>query len=362
MPRHAASYGGLAAALIAAALPTFVAASDAKAAELARDKIVLKNAVSVDPVANTVVLPIHRGESGGNTVWFIVTESSDREDAARRGALYAPSLLSAGVLQAVEPNGEKLIFAGAPDFRPTRRFTAGPTGFPPAIAEPGAASAALYSPLVRLPGTAAILNAPIIATGEGPFDVAAHSNTGDRVLAVDTAARTATLLLSHGYADGREVVYFSTEASDPGVATMERATYVPGLAAANGAISIIAFANGQTGLQNPEAQGLAHAALDGHLAWEATLKNAATLRAPLNILVAFPLGDTAADYSPLWDVTLAVWSPSAVAAQQNHLQKRQDDVNKLSSRKMVTGPNGASLRPIGVIVNCPVVAYLDTAP
>ena len=56
---------------------------------LPRDKIVLASALSVDPVANRVVLPLHKGRSGAGTVWYIVTDSSDRDDAARRGAAWS---------------------------------------------------------------------------------------------------------------------------------------------------------------------------------------------------------------------------------------------------------------------------------
>jgi hypothetical protein len=35
------------------------------------------------------------------------------------------------------------------------------------------------------------------------------------------------MLLAHGFESGQPIVYLSTEASDPGAATVERATYVP---------------------------------------------------------------------------------------------------------------------------------------
>ncbi len=362
MPDRASRLQRIACALVITANAALYSLATAAAADLPRANLVLKSAISADPVANTVVLPIHKGRAGDRTAWFIVMDSSDAADAARRGVVHAPLLSKVGVVQEVEQAADTVIFAGAPEFSPARTFTAGPTGFPPAEAKPGALASGQYSPFVRIRGTSAIVNAPIIATGDGPFDVTAHTNTADRVLAIDTAARTVTLLLSHGYAEGRKVVYISTEASDPGVAAMERAVYMPALSAAGGTISIFGFANGQTGRENPNAQGLSYVSLDGGLNLEAALRNSAGLHAPLNILAAFPTGATAATYSPLWELTLTVWSAQAVATRMNGLQKDQEDVYRLIRDKMVTGPNGGSPQPTGLLINCPVIAWLDAAP
>lgn len=278
-------------ALTSGALPVLLSLAVAVAAELPRGNIVLESAISVDPDANTVVLPLHRGEAGGRTIWYIVTDSSDRDDAA-----------------------------------------------------------------------STVLNAPIVATGDGPFDVVKHVNTADRVLAIDVVKRTVTLLLSHGFAEGRRVVYVSTEASDPMVATIERATYVPSLALAGGEISIIVFANGQGGAANPQRQGLAYAAFDGKLRNDATTGNAAMLDTPRSILSAFPTGATAATYSPLWSVSMAVWSPSAIVSGQNTLQTDQASVYELLKARTLTGPDGKPFGSVGILVNCPVIAYLDAAP
>jgi len=323
---------------------------------------VLKNAISVDAAANTVVLPLHKGQAGARTVWYIITDSSDRADAIARGVLYAPLSANVGVTQNVVQKGDVVQFAGTPNFSPTRVFTPSKAGFPPIAAKPGADAEKAYSPFIRINESSTVLNAPIIATGEGPFDVTAHTNTEDRVLSIDTEKKTVTLLAAHGFSGGREVLYISTEASDPGVATVERATYVPSLARAGGKVPIIVFANGQTGADNPQAQGLAHAALDTNLSQEATLDNASTLLASRNILTAFPVGAMAAAYSPLWDVDIAAWSLQAVASGKNLLQKDQTKISALVNDKALTGPNGKSFGPVGTVVNCPVVAYLEGAP
>lgn len=339
-----------------------VAHGAVSAVPLPSTKIVLKSALSVDPVTDKVVLPLHRGKTGGKTVWYIITDSSDKAEAAQLKVVYSPILAGVGVTQKVTQNSVGVVFAGAPDFTPTREFAPGPTGFPPAKASPGATATAAYSPFIHVNGSETVLNAPIVATGDGPFDVTTHSNTADRVLAIDTAAKTVTLLLVHGFVGGHEVLYLSTEASDPGAATIERAIYVPSLGKAGGKIPILVFANGQTGADNPQAQGLSYAALDGHLDQNATAANSASLRTPLNVLASFPTGSTAAAYSPLWDANVAVWSSDAVTAKTNTRQTSASAVYQLATNKMITGPDGKPFGPVGFVVNCPVVAYIDAAP
>jgi len=327
-------------------------AAGAQAAPLPANHIVLPSAISVDPSAGTVVLPLHRGTAGSQTVWYIVTDSSNAADARKRGAIFAPLLAglrtgcSACVRSATEHAGS-IAFQGAPDFTPARVFRPGPTGFPPAAASPGALAGAQYTPFVAL--GSAVVNAPIVATGDGPFDVVTHRNTQDRVVAIDTAKRTVTLLLVNGFANGKRVVYISTDASDPGASAIERATYVPGLKAQGGFIPIDVVANGSH-------QGLAFVALHGNLAAQATANNAATLGSSLNVLSAFPTGAAASAYSPLWNVVVVAWKPGA---KQSVLTST---AAVAAHGADLTGPGGKPIGPVGFVVNCPVVGYLDSTP
>jgi hypothetical protein len=321
-------------------LPLLLLATPVLATELPRENIVLRSALSVDAVANTVTLPLFRGEVDGRSVWYIVTDSSDAADAAARGVVHAPLLVHAGHVQAASLSGDVLRFAAGPDFTATRQVVAGPTGFPPQTAVPGGSAAPAYSPLVRIAGQAAILNAPIVATGDGPFD---HSTSADRVLAIDTAKRTVTLLLSHGFAEGRRVVYISTEASDPGVAALERAVHVPQLGDGNGDIALLAVVNG------PAEQGLQQFLSHGRAEASATLQNAAALGSSQTILTAFPMGRTASGYSPLWSVTMVEWVDRPGAPQRH-----QADLYALAKAQQLK-----PLQPTGIVVNCPVIAWLD---
>ena len=118
------------------------------------------------------------------------------------GVNYAPKLgnLAIGDPEAVQtvtlesptPDQNKfgqavVDFQGAPDFSPTRIAEPGPTGFPLANFQPGAVAGPGYSPFIRIAGSQTVYSAPIVATGDGPFDVVHHTNTGDRVLGVHIA-------------------------------------------------------------------------------------------------------------------------------------------------------------------------------
>jgi hypothetical protein len=185
---------------------------------------------SIDVQRHQVVFPIHRGVANGRTVWYVLTDVSDANVAKSQGLIFAPAIANVGTTQTVTVENGTWHFAGAPEFSTARVFKPGPTGFPPADAMPGAKADDGYSPFVRLSGSSTVYNAPIVAVGDGPFDVVRHANTAARVLALDPASGTVTLLLADGFAGGRRVFYISTEASDPGAARIERATYVPELA------------------------------------------------------------------------------------------------------------------------------------
>ena len=159
----------------------------------------------------------------------------------------------------------------------------GPTGFPLAKFQPGSVAGPGYSPFIKIAGSDVVYNAPIVAIGNGPFDVTHHTNTEDRVLGIHIAGPSkpgqfaeswADLLFVKGFDAGQPIVYLSTDAGQPLTAVLERSTYVPALnnAAFNGGDDFLGsarerlfgFINGQTGADNPQAQGFQHLVLDGH--------------------------------------------------------------------------------------------------
>ena len=225
------------------------------------------------------------------------------------------------------------------DFSPTRVVVPGPDGFPPERAEPGAVGAEGYSPLVRLPG-GTVINAPQIANATG---------RADKLL--DLSGGRASFQETEGFYDGKEVYYVSFDSSDPAIAALEGVTYAPALNAAPGVgdngrgsarSGIVPFVNGQTGVDNPERQGLNSALLgEGD---------------PLNVIQTLPKDN---DYSPLWDVHATAWTDAAAAAGENTLQTDFDTIADLAEDGLVTGPDGAPWGAIGAIVNCPVISVED---
>jgi hypothetical protein len=345
-------------ALAAIALLT-LAATPVAAAELPRDHIVLKSAIAVDPQQNTVVLPLYKGSAAGKIVYYILADSSSKTQAQELGLNYAPSI-DKTYTQSGSGSPQALTFAGAPVFSSGRVYIPSANGFPPVEAKPGSTADDSYSPFVKL-ADGTTLDAPIVATGSAPFDVTAHRNTADRVLAIDTNKKTVTILLAHGFFNGARVVYLSTDASDPGVATIERATFTKRLAESAPASQqpIVALANGQTGANNPQAQGLAFLALDGRLSEAAVISDSAAFGSPLNILATFSVGPAAAGYTPLWAANVGAWSKDAIAKGQNVRVTSVAQAFTLAGTGAIMSPDGKHLGPIGVVVNCPVIAFID---
>lgn len=133
-----------------------------------------------------------------------------------------------------------------------------------------------------------------------------------------------------------------TDASDTLTATLENVPYVPLLNATPAAalIDIVAFTNGQTGINNTQRQGLNSAIKDGV--------------SPLNIA-----GNTPASpgYSPLWALVLAKW-----LGMPGERQTSEGQVDRLGAAGKVASfnPMDASANPpltrSGIVVNCPIVA------
>ena len=255
---------------------------------LPRDHLTEESAIQVDLSKESVRLPLYKGKANGQTVWYTLLDASDQGIAHDLGVNYAPKLGNIAIgcpdcvqtvtLDSPSPDqnkfGQALVnFQGAPDFSPTRIATPGPGGFPLAKFQPGAVAGNGYSPFIRIAGSQTVYSAPIVATGDGPFDVVHHTDTGDRVLGIHIAGPSAPgqyaeswvdLLFVKGFDAGQPIVYISTDAGQPLTSVLERSTYVPALdkAAYNGGDDFLGsarerlfgFINGQTGA---EQQGVA---------------------------------------------------------------------------------------------------------
>jgi hypothetical protein len=380
---------------------------------LPTDQQVLESAIQIDLTHETVRLPLYPGKGPkGQPVWYVLVEASDAGAAHDLGVNYAPKLANLGnscpaCVQTVtlenptaaqNPFGPGVIdFAGVPDFSPTRTLVPGPNGFPPTSFSPGAVAGPGYSPFIRIAGSSTVYSAPIIATGSGPFDVDHHTNTADRVLGIHIAPPSppgqfleswADMLFVKGFDAGEPIIYMSTDSSDALTATLERATWVPALANApfNGGDDFLgsarerlfAFVNGQTGADNPQAQGFQHLIKDGYASEDASASNTALINALrhggdlLNVFGDFPtLTDPrhADAYSPLWDPQLGLWTQKAIDAGLNTRQIDENVVFNLAATRpdLITGFNPATGKPapygsVGVDVNCTVLGYTDNTP
>jgi len=376
--------------------------------QLPRSNLVLESSLQVDLTHETVRLPLYKGTANGHDVWFILTEASDLGLAHNSGLNYAPKLanIAIGCPECVQtvtldsPTADQnkfgpavVHFTGEPDFTPTRTLVPGPNVFPPASFSPGAVAGPGYSPFIQIAGSSVVYNAPIVASGDGPFDVNTHTNTGDRVLGIHIAEPPfpsgqfleswVDLLLVKGFDAGQPILYLSTDAGDPLAAVLERSTYVPSLAKAayNGGDDFLGssrerlfgFINGQTGPNNPQAQGFRNLILDGHASEDASASNSALINALrnggdlLNVFGDFPtLADPrhAQAYSPLWDAQLGQWTQKAI---DEGFDKRQIDENvvfNLAATRpdLLTGPGGAPYGSVGIDINCAVIGFTAKAP
>jgi hypothetical protein len=381
---------------------------------LPRDHLTLESAIQVNLSNETVRLPLYKGvapdpkdTSQTETVWFVLLDASDSGLAHDLGLNFAPKLANIGIscpacvqtvtLDSPSPAqnhfGQAVVhFQGAPDFSPERIAEPGPNGFPLKKFKPGAVAGPHYSPFIKIAGSDVVYSAPIVATGDGNFDVTHHTNTGDRVLNVHIAPPApsgqyfdnyADLLFVKGFDAGQPIIYVSTDAGQELSAVLERSTFVPALNEApyNGGDDFLGsarerlfgFINGQTGTGNPQAQGFRHLVLDGHAAEDASLSDAALINALrkggdlLNVFGDFPtLSDPrhAQAYSPLWDAQLGEWTAKAIKAGLNKKQIDEVEVFNLAAKRpdLLTGPGGAPYGSAGVDINCAVIGFTEKAP
>jgi len=382
--------------------------------------LTLPSAIEVNLSKEYVRLPIYPGIAYAGTphqekVWYILEDASTSGAADDLGVNFAPKLANIGIscpacvqtVHLINPPPSQnhfgpapLSFAGAPNFSPTRIATPGPDGFPLAKFAPGAVAGPGYTPFIRIAGSDTVYNAPIVATGNGPYDVVNHTNTSDKAMGIHIAPSPADspsgafqeswvdMLITKGFDGSQPIVYLSTDAGQPLTAVLERSTYVPALnnASCNGCDDFLGsarerlfgFVNGQTGVNNPNAQGFQHFAKDGPISENAVQTNTKFINAMryggdiLNVFGDFPtlLSPRHADaYSPLWDAQLGLWTPKAVKEGLNKRQINENEVLNLaySHPDLLTGVNPATGKPqlygsVGVDINCAVIGYTATAP
>lgn len=318
----------------------------------------------IDLEAGTITLPLYEGAMRtGQTVWYVVTDTDDKGNADALGLNYSSKMTYADVGRSVRKatltSGLKLVFeAGTVDFAHHRSITPGdaPNFFPPKHFQPPSVGDREYSPLVKVLNAGGhIYNAPMLAYNvsaetlnqfcDGKPD---HSVVHTKVMKICPRTHTVTLALTSGFSFAKPVFYVSTDTNNPMTATLEGATYAPGLEDIQSGDDdslfspverIFVFVNGPTGKDNPQRQGLNSALSDGG--------------SPLNVLGGIPT--VATDYSPIWDLNPAVWTQQAIDRGYRSRMIEEFSILGMVEKGWLTGLNGHKFGSVHLVVNCPIV-------
>ena len=328
----------------------------------------LLKAGTLDQEAGTLTLPLYKGQlPTGESVWYILTDTTDERNAAALGLNFSAKLAYADVGRGVRRASQQLINgktvvvfeSGKVDFAPTHAVTPGPAPnyFPPTAVQPGSVGDANYSPLAKIGNY--VYNAPMLAFNVDEATLngycggnADHNIVHDKVVSICPRDGVVTLALTQGFSFGRPVLYLSTDASDALPAALEGATFASALTdikvgGDDGAFSAVerlfAIVNGPTndvaGEINPQRQG-----------FDSALKGDG---GPLNVLGGIPT--IATDYSPLWDLNVGEWTQHAIDNDYRSRVREEFEVLGYVRAGHLTAPGGAPFGSSGLIVNCPIV-------
>lgn len=332
----------------------------------------LLRAGTVDQKRMTVTVPLYRGEmTDGTSVWYILTDTNDERNAEALGLNFSAKLAYSETGRAVRSgelrkDGTLVFEKGTVDFAPERSVVPGdePNFFPPESATPGSVGDQDYTPLVKVWNAGGhIYNAPVVAFGveADEIDFCAgkvnYDRVHDRVLKIcpeGRAGSTVTLQMTPIFSFGRTSAYISTEASDEVVAALDSGTFTPamgdiGVGSDDGAFSAVErlfpIANGPTGADNPQRQGLNSALSDVDADGKPL--------PPVHVIGGIPT--LALDYSPLWDLNLGEWTQEAI--DKGYRSRMIDEFQLLEfvRRGFITGPSGEEFGSTGIVVNCPIV-------
>jgi hypothetical protein len=315
-----------------------------------------------DKTAKSATFPMLQGWTAkGEKTYYIITESSDYEDAKKLGVNFSPVMKYAigtkGVQNVTKGSDGKIKFKGTVDFSPVRVLIQGsPKAFPPSTAIAGAIGDAEYSPFIVMPNNV-VYNAPQLANKSG---------VQDRVISIDYDKMTIKILISDGYYSGKDKFYhLVTDASDPLPAAIENAIYAPRLKflpefgkntladkSVNRGFALVA--NGETGIDNFGRQGLASTIIDGGLE-------------PINVFQQDPENDKNKNnnYSAMWDAHVLVWTDEAIAAGKRKPIKTFKEIEDLLNEGLIikdptamgmANPTIAGLKNNGLLINCSVVS------
>jgi len=329
-----------------------------------QDSVYVKSALAIKLTKNdaNVTLPLFRGISPkGEDVYYIITEAADFNVAKQMGVNYAPKLIHAvgsGGEQYVTLDKGHMKFKGNVDFSPTHEVVGGaaPNYFPPTTAKPGAVADAEWSSIVVLP-SGQVLNAQIVSNASGNHD---------RLVSIDKAKMSVTLSILDGFRGGKQYFFhLVTDATADLPAALEKGVSAPRLAKIPGfgkslpsdKSAFLGFspnANGITDMSSNQGQGFAYSIRNGGVD-------------PINVFPLAPTNDIAAttnNYSPLWDAHVSKWTAKAIAENKVRRITSMEDQKDLIAKGYLTSlaDEGeinpfTGLRPVNLMINCPVIAH-----
>ena len=195
----------------------------------------ITSAVKLSPEGKTATLPLFKGYVGAgisSPVYYILTDTSDCQEAQTRGLNYVPKLkylidpntgapLNKSVQQVtVDKNG--VHFTGTADFSPVRIFTPNsPDGWPPAFTTPGSVGDSNYTPFItykNATGKFVVFNASQVSNSTGIKDF---------IPSIDYTNMNVTFNLVMGIYNFDFVMYLRMDASDTTISGFEGGIYAP---------------------------------------------------------------------------------------------------------------------------------------
>lgn len=330
-----------------------------------QDSVYVKSALAIKLTKEdaNVTLPLFRGlDPNGKSVYYIITEASTFEVANQMGINFSPKLQNAvgsqGVQKVTIVDG-LMKFKGKVDFTPVHNVTgAAPDYFPPSSFTAGAVADAEWSSIVELP-TGQVLNAQIVSNETGNHD---------RLVSIDKAKMSVTLSILDGFRDGKQYFFhLVTDASDELPAALEkgvkatRLALIPefGKSTPSDKSAFLAFspnANGITDISSGEGQGFAYSIRNGGVD-------------PINVFPIAPMNMSNSknnNYSPLWDAHVSKWTKKAFdegKVKRIKSIKEQKELiaagylTSLQADETVPINDYVGLRPVKLLINCPVIAH-----
>lgn len=327
------------------ASPLYGTVSKASAAGAMMDKKLTRTSVPV-------TLPLTRGFAGGNEVFYISTEASDRDLAAHLTSLTGSRVAYAPALAGAPAESLANIYAFSNGIEGE-----GPLGFQPNVADsqPGDAG---YSPLWRInvvewqdgaqvrelrseeeiltasaagevtvTATEMVVNCPFVQWEGGSLQLREDKDLSDdspygggQVLEIDVDERKVTFVAHRGFApDGSTIYYIATDASVKEVADALGVVYVEKTGATlltGSASDLWVFTNGIEGT--------------GPMGFQASVAGS-------------DIGDDS--YSPMWRILATTWEEPAKA----RFLTTSQEIGAAGQAGML------SVDIAGAVVNCPFV-------